>query len=336
MPSGLSHSHTRNPAFNLKNYLSFAFYFDKMTIKKWSNTVQLNHNEIKKFFAYANERERIRISKESGAPKPWTKDEILLQHRFCNVFREDDKVTRWFRDNIRQPLRNDPTVLLATFAFRFFNLPSSAEVMLDHGGLEVFKTENWLKNAKSIARGIKKNKQKVTGAYMTKTPTGLDKTDGCMQVIKWFIEGCVAPPEALAKHLVNNQFTLKQTTEWLSEAPFMGPFCAYEVVTDLYHTYLLENASDIMTWANPGPGAARGLSRMCGEDKTALKRNRAADVTLMQELMHDLLILSRLSSNWLFPRDWDMRTVEHTLCEYDKYERTRQGQGQPRSRYQGA
>ena len=29
----------------------------------------------------------------------------------------------------------------------------------------------------------------------------------------------------------------------------------------------------------------------------------------------------------------DMRTIEHSLCEWDKYERVRLGQGKPRSVY---
>lgn len=292
-------------------------------------------SEINKFFSYAKEREMVRINKEARKQKPWTEDKILQGNRFCNVFREDDKVTVWFRNNIREPLRNDPTVLLATFAFRFFNLPSSAQVMLDIGGLDIFETENWLKNEKKITKGIKKNPQKVTGAYMTKTPTGLDKTDGCMQVIRWFIERTYNAPEDFATQMSKERWSLEKTTQWLSDFPFMGPFCAYEVVTDLYHTHLLQNASDIMAWANPGPGAARGLSRMCGLEHTAFKRIRKSDVDIMMLLMQDLLILSQHEKNWPHNRPWDMRTVEHTLCEYDKYERTRLQQGKPRSRYNG-
>ena len=293
---------------------------------------QLQQKEIEKFFAYAQERESIRLKKEAGLPKPWTKDKILLEHRFCNVNREHDKVTVWFRENIREPLRHDPRILLATFAFRFFNLPSSGQVMLDVGGLDIFDHKVWLKNAKKIAAGIKKNPQKVTGAYMTKTPTGLDKTDGCMWVIDNFIKRHFNGPD-----FFNTQRSLQSATEYLASFAFMGPFCAYEVVTDLRHTWLLENAPDIMKWANPGPGAARGLSRMCGLEKTALRRGSKADVDVMQELMYRLLAISNMNVYW--PHEWwrwDMRTVEHTLCEYDKYERTRQGQGQPRSRYNGA
>ena len=33
------------------------------------------------------------------------------------------------------------------------------------------------------------------------------------------------------------------------------------------------------------------------------------------------------------PYDVDMRCIEHSLCEWDKYERVRLGQGKPRSKF---
>jgi hypothetical protein len=32
---------------------------------------------------------------------------------------------------------------------------------------------------------------------------------------------------------------------------------------------------------------------------------------------------------------WDMRTVEHTLCEFDKYQRALSGDGKPKQNYPG-
>lgn len=291
------------------------------------------------FFDYAVKRQMIKLAKEKGLSPPWIQDPILQNYRFCNVFREDDKVTQWFRTNIRDPLKDDPTVLLATFAFRIFNLPDSGQTMLDAGGLSVFTTIGWQKNRERIRKAINKQEQKVTGAYMTKTPTGMNKTDGTMWIIDQFIDGCEKDYKSVENvaHLMDiKKWSLETATKWLAEFPFMGPFLAYEVVTDLYHTSLLEKAPDIMTWANPGPGAARGLARMCGLDPTALKRQRPDDVKIMMELMQKLLMYSR--EMWpnepAFP-DWDMRTVEHTLCEFDKYERVRLGEGTPKSRYNG-
>jgi hypothetical protein len=46
---------------------------------------------------WIQERHRIYLEKAAGAPPPWTTDEIMQTYRFCNVFRELDKVTVWVR-----------------------------------------------------------------------------------------------------------------------------------------------------------------------------------------------------------------------------------------------
>jgi len=48
----------------------------------------------KELVKFIKERESIRLKKEAGKPRPWTKDPILGNYRFCNVHREDDRVTR--------------------------------------------------------------------------------------------------------------------------------------------------------------------------------------------------------------------------------------------------
>lgn len=109
---------------------------------------------------------------------------------------------------------------------------------------------------------------------------------------------------------------------------------AYEIVTDLRHTSLLDRAPDIMTWANPGPGATRGAGRILYDDATYLNRARPDDVEEIMELMQGLLIMSQDPQYWPpgWP-SWEMREVEHTLCEWDKYERTRLGEGKPKQLY---
>ena len=53
---------------------------------------------------------------EAGLPAPWTDDRILRDYYFTNVYRELDKTTVWFRENVRDPLRDDPRVIFATVA----------------------------------------------------------------------------------------------------------------------------------------------------------------------------------------------------------------------------
>ena len=287
-----------------------------------------------KFFDYAKKRYQLMLDKESGFPAPWTEDPILQQYRFCNIFREDDKVTKWFRDNIRQPLVNDHTVLFATFVFRMFNLPETGETMLKFKDFSLFT--DWENNKEEFRQLVKQQDKKITAAYMVKTPAKMDKVDGCLQIIDWFIEHCGGDVNKVAEEWDRNGVCLQYMTEWISQAPFMGPFMSYEVVTDLRHTCVGRKALDISSWANPGPGAARGLSRLCGLPKDGLNRHSKKDYQIMQELMQELLSMANKKGNLYWPErwpKWEMREVEHTLCEVDKYLRAVEGDGKPKQKY---
>lgn len=115
-----------------------------------------------------------------------------------------------------------------------------------------------------------------------------------------------------------------------------GPFMAYEVVTDLRHTRYLRNAADIMTWANAGPGAIRGLNRLHGRPL-----NTQPPVTqTCEEMRQAMLRMNEEQELWpsqpgaqpAWPQ-LEMRDVEHSLCEWDKYERVRLNEGKMRTKY---
>ena len=105
---------------------------------------------------------------------------------------------------------------------------------------------------------------------------------------------------------------------------------SYEVVTDLNYTPVLDKAQDRFSWANAGPGAKRGLNRI--HDRTLTK---SMPQTQANKEMQELLAQAPNYIQSHVPLDAvDMRTIEHSLCEWDKYERVRLGQGKPRSKYQ--
>ena len=56
---------------------------------------------------WINERESIRLRRQAGAPAPWTIDPDMANVRYCNVHREDDKVTKWLRAN---PVYSGPDI----------------------------------------------------------------------------------------------------------------------------------------------------------------------------------------------------------------------------------
>jgi hypothetical protein len=312
------------------------------------------------FFRYARERQQILLNRRAGLPREqWTKDPILQKYRFCNVFREDDKTTTWFREHVRSKVPEE-SVLLATVVFRMFNRIDTGEAIFcdddllgGHSAFDEFLRTGKLTNMRrAIVRRLGKGPY-VTGAYIISSPPGYSKLDGVLEVLRRFYhdkrewKGLGSGvydtmgwggEEAGATELLSvnpGLFTLEATWNWLRKFDYLGVFHSYEVVTDLRHTPLLDQAPDIMTWASPGPGARRGLNRVHGRDVRDHSVNRAGLIEEMRELLWIANHMNQRDEN-LWPADWqrwEMRDVEHTLCEFDKYSRVKNGEGRPRGVY---
>lgn len=294
------------------------------------------------FFAFARKRHAIYLARKAGKPRSeWTDDPILQNYRFTNVFRELDRTTIWFRENVREPMRSDPEVLLATVVFRWFNRIETGEIIfkdrssyLHRTPYEQLKHEQTAGALMQALIAVRPDGPHVTGSYIIKTPEGFSKLAGVCRCIEWFMYKIVPPPSifhgdyrvAGVKMMQSRLSSLETVWEWLRQHAFLGDFTAYEIVTDLRHTDMLCDAPDIMTWCNPGPGAVRGLNAIHERDvgRTPNKKQTIAEI-------RDLLVLSVMPSLWpLEYPDMEMRDIEHTLCEFYKYEKARTGTGRPR------
>ena len=281
--------------------------------------------ELDRFCYWQIERENIRVKKESGLEHPWTDDPILQEFKFCQVFREDDRTTRWFSKHIREPLKDKPSVFMATVIFRWFNLINTGRTLIEHDLLL-----NW--DRKKAIEEITKQPKWITGAYIIKTPNGMDKVTGVAECISHMWRNRNRITDTLGEHWIKKESSLEKTWKILLEYPYMGPFMAYEVVTDLRWTHLLENAEDRLTWANAGPGAMRGLNRLTGRELSFSKRSHDWNIE-MQDLSK--AVARQLPSSIILRKTlpYEMREIEGGLCEFDKYSRIFKGQGRTRSIY---
>ena len=283
--------------------------------------------ELDRYFYWLHERENIRILKEEqGAEPPWTNDPILQEFKFCQVFREDDRTTRWFRTHIRDPLQDKPEVIMATIIFRWFNLIETGRTLLKHDLLL-----KW--DRKKAIEEVTKQPKWITGSYIIKTPNRMDKVTGVAECITHMWKDRKYIAETLELYRNERRNTLEGAWVLFRDYPYMGPFMAYEVVTDLRDTYILEDASDVNTWANAGPGAMRGLNRLTGRPLKFTSTRHP-----WQKEMYDLLCLAddRLDRDWTFPphgQKFELREIEGGLCEFDKYSRILKDEGRTRSIY---
>jgi len=282
---------------------------------------------------WITEREAIRLRKESGEPFPWTEDPILRQYRFCNVRREDDRVTVWVRDNIRVPYWNHPHLWWMLCAARSINWPATLrELMLGESGAwpshSAFKPE-YLRYALEHrkARGDKV----YTGAYMIRAENHREAPWFSWSKQRYIAEIVLGRPwEARDRFPQTEQMrTLHQVWAWLSSFMGWGPFMAYQAVVDMRFTPILNQAPDRLTWCAAGPGTIRGLNRLAGRPvKSSLSQSKALDEILaLYEKLIPLFVDNR-SPGWL-----DLSDVPNVCCEFDKYMRVKDGEGRPRALY---
>lgn len=306
--------------------------------------------------AFMKARHDIYLDRKAGKPGPWTADPVLRDGRFCNIFRELDTVTIWIDQNIRQPYADHPHLWFMLAIARYINWPDTLRYLMDEAEPgtwpdgEDFEPAKLTKALEDYAAAGNKV---YTGAYMIRA-----ESDPSKEWYSWTKHRYIAEivlgrlwedREEWARDLepaksglpkVPRVPTLESVWTKFQQHRYIGwgPFMAYEVVTDLRHTRYLRNAQDIWTWANAGPGAIRGLNRLYGRDLAAKPRPEQTNAEMLK-LMIELNDLDDPGFNETFgepcdvnPR-FEMRDIEHSLCEADKYERVRLGEGKMRSKY---
>ena len=300
---------------------------------------------------FARERHSVYLRRAAGAPAPWTTDPVIGRYKFTNVYRELDRTTQWFVRYVRDPLKQQPEVLLATVLFRWFNRVRTGEAIFLQQQLlgpapagDDYATA-WAQYAggapvdvlRAAVRGYCGRGPYVTGAFMVKTPDGMQKLDGVLWCVEQFKTrtapahpstgaGAVAFGwrEVAEGHLAHpGDFSLEWFHHWLTGFPYMGSFMAAQVVADLKYTALLDKAPDWHTWAASGPGSRRGLNLACGRPVGASWRE--ADWLSALQQLREALLPRFVDAGWPAPHAQD---VQNICCEFSKYTR-----GSSRNRY---
>lgn len=288
------------------------------------------------FFAFARKRQDAYLLKASDANPPYSDDPILQNWYFTNVYRENDKTTAWFREEVRRDMQLQPEVIPATMLFRWFNRINIGETIFkqlsfnNRTPFEQYIYDRDINMLKTSIRSCHPTGPYVNGAYIIKAHNGMDKLSGVLRAFHEAMEamndkyGTPDGYKTLADHMIHEP-SMERATKYFAGLKFLGAFMAYEIVCDLRYTAYLGAAPDIKTWANPGPGAKRGLHRVFFP---GLPVGGPLSISLANNQMQSLLKMAP-EYGWT---DWEMREVEHTLCEFDKYERIREG-GRGKRRY---
>lgn len=291
------------------------------------------------FFAFMREREQVRLRKEADLPFPWTDDEILRTYKFTNIRRHHDRTSRELIRKFYSPnFDEDPySILMNCALFRYFGTIEFAEAV----GWQTYDTFDFAGIKKTAKNRLDRGMRVFTGAYII-TNQGMSEPKEQI-VCDYFLFEL----HRLAKNLVD---LAEYSNSWEKVARRMmqingfggSGFMTKEILLDTTYTgfwggrfredgMLFSRPYDWASWTPIGPGARRGADRvvrMVTGTPDMMSESKAFSVIM------ELVALSSDPALWppefgpMAPHD-----IQFQLCEFDKYERVRTGQGKPRSKY---
>jgi hypothetical protein len=263
------------------------------------------------FFSWITERNRVWMRRNQGCAKPWTDDAIMQRYKFTNVFRELDTGTIALRDMLRREdsrgMLSDGLIVFNVAAYRMFN-------RAEHG-----RSGPWMHHHELheyVTSLVTRGRRVFTGAHMHSGTASSNLRS---------LRALYDHKDRVAD-LCHEQRRLESVFHSLLRYDHIGRFIAYEIVCDLRFE-IGARWIDVDTWCNIGPGSKRGLQRL-GMPPTV-----ASTVTLLDRA-REYLPIDRWTEAMGVP--FELREIEHSLCEFDKYERARLGEGAPKQRYDGA
>lgn len=281
----------------------------------------------KELFKFIRERHKVYERKIAGLPKPWTKDAILQNFRFCNVYRELDAVTQWIATSWRAPHETDPDLWFAMVVARLVNWPDTLVEMPYPVPFSAAKFVKTLHARKAAGDKV------FSSAYIVSTNgMTMDKAE--------YLAEHVLTPLWKGRKNVQRAITsgsLATIHEVLTQFNGMGSFLAAQVVADIKYAGLLyasrhelQRDTDWWSWAASGPGSKRGLNRVM---------NLPVDNSWNEKFWLDGLRTLHAQIQPMFEKEGmpplHAQDLQNCLCEFDKYERTRLGEGRPRNNYPG-
>lgn len=281
----------------------------------------MTENKVELLAYWITEREAIRKAKEAGAAMGagpglrfgWSDDPAMGTVRYCNVRREDDKVTKWLAEHWRPTYSAAWELTLA----RMVNYIPTLEECLIHlnGNSGLAEMGHSMKSQRAKGHKI------WTSAYTISTcGQSMDKIDYVMGVV-----GKVKLLEEEHNWLAQiDSPTLDHTHKWLTQVDGLGSFLAGQVVADMKNTegHPLQQANDWYGWSTHGPGSMKGLAEFFGRPVTP--RTYQADIRKCWAMASTHL-----------PDDLQnlhMQDFQNCMCEFSKFMRVRAG-GHARNRY---
>jgi 5-hmdU DNA kinase-like protein len=253
--------------------------------------------------------------------KPWTADTIFQTTYFCNVNRENDRVTKFIRQTYN-PFVRDPMFEVNIGFSRIINEPGT------------LKSIGYIHDSGEFGRVGDQLIELQRSGVRTFGDAYIVSTNGRQMPKALYVAQVLLPAlyEALGAPANQRRALLPASCTAWYEAYMrvfgISSFMAGQNIADLKNTpgHPLYDAYDRNHWSCPGPGSLRGLSWIFhGDDSHPVKQTYQGDIAKV-----NVMLRQRGCT-----QEYDMQDLQNCLCEFDKYMRITYGTGRSKRRYPG-
>ena len=196
-------------------------------------------------------------------PRPWTKDTILDRFKFCEVYRENDRCTKYLiKRVIDNPALSNKQKVFAILVFRVFNIDGFFDnYFKEVPSVELFDAEVRIKELDlAKAKGL----NLFNDAY-TITQLKFDKYARKDKHVQHLLnlQNIAKDWEHLFYRGIEPAETAEDIFNVIRNCKFFGSFLAGQCLTDISYIKGFKGDVDFDEWYPVGPGAVGGLDAFC-------------------------------------------------------------------------
>lgn len=264
------------------------------------------------YFAY--ERQNIFYKKLDGVEPPWTKDEILNTYKFCNSYRVNDRVSQYLLKNVIYNGKNysNRDMLFRIILFKLFNKEETWQLFIDNFSDVTLANFDKEKYSKVIEDAKNSGIKIYSDAYIScaNKVFGYDKKhDNHLALLDKMFNIDKIDDKIL------NAKSMKDAFDIIKSYPLIGNFMAYQLITDINYSNIVNFKEDEFTVA--GPGSIRGI------DKCFIDKGMSYEDIIRYMFKHQDEEFKRLNLKFkrILNRPLQLIDCQNIFCELDKYTR---------------
>jgi hypothetical protein len=264
------------------------------------------------YWQFAARRQDVFHRRVRGEPAPWTTDPVLTAHRFTNAYRASDRVSQYLIRHVAyEGDQASEEVVFRVFLFKLFNRIGTWELLGDTLGPLRADTFDVDRYDKVLSAAFDQGQRLYSAAYImpAASRSSRRKHRTHLELVGAMLR------DGLPRRLTSAA-SMEEAFGLLLSYGGIGPFLAYQFVTDLNYSAVLGFSE--MDFVMAGPGARSGL-RKCFSDPGDYDDEDL--IRFVADRQADEFAARCLDFEDLWGRPLQLIDCQNLFCEVDKYAR---------------